>query len=89
MLLPIANYILVIAWCVSVGLSFISPDFGYPFPNFFFILQKFVDFVTSSFVSPQNHVDNGKQLKGSLPFSNINVSFILDELKSRLLIYFQ
>ncbi|WJX49485.1 Molybdenum cofactor sulfurase [Trifolium repens] len=26
--------------------------------------KKFVDFVTSSFVSPQNHVNNGKQLKG-------------------------
>ncbi|PNY07466.1 molybdenum cofactor sulfurase-like protein, partial [Trifolium pratense] len=26
--------------------------------------KKLVDFVTSSFVSPQNHVDNGKQLKG-------------------------
>jgi hypothetical protein len=40
MLLPIANYILVIAWCVSVGLSFISPDFGYPFPNFFFYFAE-------------------------------------------------
>ncbi|CAK8575226.1 unnamed protein product [Lathyrus sativus] len=28
--------------------------------------KKFVDFLTSSFMSPQNHVDNGSQLKGSL-----------------------
>jgi len=34
-LLPIANSILVLAWCVNVGLSFISPDFAYPFPIFF------------------------------------------------------
>jgi len=35
-------------------------------------------------MSPQNHVDNGNQLKGSLPFSNINVFFILDELKIQI-----
>lgn len=26
--------------------------------------KKFIDFVKSSFMSPQNHVDNGNQLKG-------------------------
>lgn len=34
------------------------------------VFQKFVDFVGSSFVSPQNHIDHGNQMKGQHPFPN-------------------
>jgi len=34
------------------------------------VFQKFVDFVASSFVSPQNHINHGNQMKGQHPFPN-------------------
>lgn len=39
------------------------------FSNTFHFVQKFVDFVASSFTSPQNQADYGNQLKGIPPFS--------------------
>lgn len=61
----IASSVWFLAWCVNVGLIVFS-DFVYPFTNIFlcFDFQKFVDFVASSFMSPQNHIDHGNQLKG-------------------------
>lgn len=64
----------ILAWCVNVGLSIFFKIFVTLFTNLILLyflssdFQKFVDFVASSFMSPQIHIDHGNQMKGPPPF---------------------
>ena len=78
MLLPIASSVWFLAWCGNVRLSVYLKILVSIFTNLILFpplsscdFQKFVDFVASSFVSTQNDIGHGNQLKGPSPLPSL------------------